>query len=135
MSLQHFILEDQYHPHIRSFSILEEASEVFNNRILLPDPSPEVLINFGAPLIWEMENGSQVELPHAILFRSQTKPLKIYATGSCRFIGITLPAWEPRLLVDERIDLTEAPITPLEGIWKDLTHLLEATYRQRGAME
>jgi hypothetical protein len=128
MSLQHFILEDQYHPHIRSFPILEEASEVFNNRILLPDPFPEVLVNFGAPLIWEMENGSQVELPSALLFRSQTKPLKIYARDSCRFIGITVPAWEPRLLVDERIDLTETPITPLEGIWQDLTHLLEATY-------
>src|SRR5262245_47499708 len=101
MSLQHFILEERYHPHIRSFSILEEPSEVFNNRILLPDPLPELLINFGGPMIWEMENDSRVELPRALLFRSQTKPLKIYATGPCRFIGITIPAWETRLLVDE----------------------------------
>ena len=135
MSLQHFILDNRYHPRIRSFSVLEEPQDVFNKRILIPDPSPQLLINFGAPMIWETENGSQVELPDAVLFRPQTKPLKIFATGFCRFIGITLHAWEPRLIVDERIDLTETPLTPLEGIWQDLTLLLEATFRQRGAME
>ena len=135
MSLQHFILEELSHPDVRSFSILEEHQDAFNNRILLPDPSPQLLINFGAPLIWEMENGSQVELSDAILVRSQTTPLKIYVTGSCRFIGITLQACEPRLLVEERIDLTGKPIIPLEGIWQDLTRLLEATFRRRGALE
>jgi hypothetical protein len=120
MSLQHFILEELLHPDIRSFSILEEDQDVFNNRVLLPDPSPQLFINFGAPLIWEMENGLQVELPTAILVRSQTTPLKIYVTGSCRFIGITLQAWKPRLLVDEQIDLTGKPIIPLEDLWKRL---------------
>jgi len=132
MSLQHFILEDLSHPYIRTFSIFEESAEVFNNRILLPDPSPQLLINFGAPFIWEMENGSQVELPEAILFRSQINPVKIYSTGSCHFIGVSLHAWEPRFLLDEQIDLTGALILPLEGIWRDFTHLLKGTFHRRG---
>lgn len=135
MSLYYFNLEARYHPHIRSFSILEEPSEVFNKRIILPDPSPILLVNFGGPIIWEMENGSQVEVPYAMLVRAQTKPLKVYATGSCHIIGVNLHTWGLRFLVDEQTDLTATPIIPLVGPWRDLTHLLVATFRQRGAIE
>jgi hypothetical protein len=61
MSLRYFAPQSSLHPHVRSFAILEEPATVFNKRIILPDPHPVLLINFGAPFIWEMENGTQVE--------------------------------------------------------------------------
>src|ERR1044071_8150625 len=98
MSLRYFIPQSSLHPHVRSFAILEEPHTVFNKRIILPDPHPALLINLGAPFFWEMETGTQVELPPAFFIMSQTRPLKIRAKGACNALALNLAPWGNRSL-------------------------------------
>jgi AraC-like DNA-binding protein len=135
MSLRYFAPQSSPHSHVRSFAILEEPQTVFNKRIILPDPHPALLINFGAPFIWEMDSGTQVELPHAFFIMAQTRPLKIRATGPCHAIGLNLAAWATRLLVDEQITLADSQIIPLGAAWRDVTRLLQITFQRRGDIE
>jgi AraC-like DNA-binding protein len=135
MSLRYFIPQSLLHPHVRSFAILEEPDFVFNKRIILPDSHPALLINLGAPFIWEMDNGTEVELPRAFFIGVQTKPLKLRATGMCHTIGLNAAPWGTRFLIDEQADLAKSPIVPLNGVWQDLTRTLELTVRQRGDVE
>jgi len=135
MGLRHFTPNPSLHRYVQSFSILEEHQAVFNKRIILPDSSPQLLINFGAPFIWDVTNRSQVELPRAFLVWASTGPLRIRATGPCYFIGVNFYAWGLRFLVDERINLAAGPIIPLDHDWPDLFRLLEKTLRQRDDIE
>ncbi|MEP7288796.1 MAG: AraC family transcriptional regulator [Chloroflexota bacterium] len=135
MSLRYFIPQSSLHPHVRSFAILEEPQTVFNKRIIFPDSHPALLINLGAPFMWEMESGTEVELPRAFFIGVQTKPLKLRATGPCHTIGLNVAAWGTRFLVDEQADLERLPIIPLGGAWRDLTQLLETTSHQRDDIE
>jgi len=100
--------------------MIEEPHTVFNKRIKIPDSFPVIFINFGAPFIWEMENGTVVELPRRVLVNVQTKPLNIRATGWCQAIGLTLSPWATRFFVDDHVDLAAQPVTPLGGVWHDL---------------
>jgi AraC-like DNA-binding protein len=122
-------------PFVRSFSILEESQAAFNNRIILPDPYPALVINFGAPFACDMGQSRPVELPRAFLTRAQTEPPKVQATGPCHAIILSLHAWGARFLVGEQIDLAATPIVSLAGVGRDLIHLLEHTLRHRGDTE
>lgn len=135
MSLRYYAPQGWSHPYIRSFSILEESQAVFNKRIILPDSYPELIINLGSHLFWEMGNSTKIKLPRAFLVWAQIRPIKIYASGSCHVIGVNLDAWGLRLLVDEQIDLSKTPIIPLGDNWLGLPHLLQATIRSRGDIE
>jgi AraC-like DNA-binding protein len=135
MSIRYFAPQSSLYPHVRSFAILEEPHTVFNKRIILPDPHPALFINFGAPFIWEMENGTQIELPRAFFVMAQTRPLKIRATGSCHAIGLNLAAWATRLLVDDEVTLADSQIIPLGAAWQDATRLLQTTLQRRGDIE
>jgi AraC-like DNA-binding protein len=135
MSMRYFTPPTAARPNVQSFTILEESGVDFNARILLPDPSPQLIINLGAPLIWEMQPGAHLELPRAWIALPQTRPLHLHATGSAHLIGINLYAWGPRFLVDEGIDLTAAPVIPLDGAWRDLTALVDTTHSRRGDLE
>ncbi|MBX3083467.1 MAG: helix-turn-helix transcriptional regulator [Anaerolineae bacterium] len=135
MSLRYFIPQPTLFPHVHSFATLQEPKTVFNKRIILADPHPALLINLGAPFVWETENGTQVELPPVFLIRAQTKTLKLRATGSCLAIGLNLKAWGTRLLIDEHVDLAASPIIMLDSAWHDLWHLLKATLAKYGESE
>src|SRR5262249_45336958 len=117
MSLRYFIPQSSLNPHVRSFAILEEPQLVFNKRIILPDSHPALLINLGAPYVWEMESGTQIELPRAFFIGVQTRPLKIRATGPCYTLGLNLAPWGTRFLVGEHADLSGLPVIPLDGDW------------------
>lgn len=104
------------------------------SRLMLPDPIPTLLINCGAPLIWEQENGLQVELPRAVLVPLQTKPLTVRATGYMQAVGLNLFAWGTRSLLDENADLS-APLIPLNDQWQDRARTLETVFNQRGEAE
>jgi AraC-like DNA-binding protein len=135
MSLRYYVPQSSLYPHVRSFAILEEPAAVFNKRIILPDSYPALMINLGAPLLWELDSGRQVELPPAFLVGIQTRVLKMKATGPCYTLGLNLSAWGTRFLLDEHTSLTEAPIIPLDQSWRDLARLLERTSEQRGDLE
>jgi AraC-like DNA-binding protein len=135
MSLRYFMPHLPLQSFIRSFSILEEPQTVFNKRLIVPDSFPALLVNLGAPFIWEMDNGMGVELPNAFFVRAQTHPLKIRATGACLAFGLNLMAWGSRFFVGEQVDLSSAPIVPLDGRWRELAPLLASTFATHGDHE
>lgn len=135
MSLRYYTSQGWSHAYIRSFSVLKESPAAFNQRIILPDSYPELILNLGSRLFWEMGRGAKVELPRAFLVWAQTHPLKIIASGTCHVVGVNLNAWGLRSLVDEQTDLSRTPVIPLEGAWQGLPHLLAATIRSRGDLE
>jgi hypothetical protein len=67
MSLRVFRPPPSLEPYLRSIIMVEEPHTVFNKRIKIPDSFPVIFINFGALLIWEMDNGASVELPRTVL--------------------------------------------------------------------
>jgi len=135
MSLRVFTPSLPLQSYLRSFITIDEPYTVFNQRITMPDSYPVIFINFGAPFVWDMENGSSVELPRAIFVGLQTKPLKIRATGWCQAVGLVLLPWAIRLFVADGVDLAAKPIIPLNGVWDDFIPLLRTTISQRGDTE
>jgi AraC-like DNA-binding protein len=117
---------------VRFLGVFEEAETSFNRRIHMPDSHPGLLINVGAPLILEEDDGTLVELPRAFFGGIQKRHVKIRATGKCQYIGLDMYAWGTRFLIDEHVNLAAMPIVPLEGIWNDFAQTLEATF-QRGS--
>lgn len=120
---------------IRSFSILQEPETVFNKRIIVPDSFPALLINLGAPFVWERENGEPIQLPDVFFVRPQPRVLRLRATGFCQAIGVNLFAWDSRFFVGEQVDLKSSPIIPLDGIWQDFSRLAGVTFSSRGEKE
>ncbi len=123
-------------PDVKYLFVGEGQEAEFNQRPpALPDPFPMLLINCGAPLLWEQENGLRVELPRAVFFPLQTKPLKtLWSAGDMQAIGLNLFAWGTRSLLDTGTDLS-ATIIPLNEQWQDRARTLEKIFHQRGEIE
>ena len=121
----------QFASSIRFLGIFEESEASFNHRIHMPDSHPGLLINVGAPLVLEEDDGTLTELPHVFFGGIQNRHLKLHATGKCQYIGLDMYAWGTRFLIDEQVDLATTPIVPLTGVWNDFAQTLEATF-QRG---
>jgi AraC-like DNA-binding protein len=125
----------QYASSVRYLGVFEESEASFNRRIHMPDTHPGVLINVGAPLILEGDDGTLIELPRAFFGGIQNRHLKLRATGTCRYIGLDMYAWGTRFLIDEQVNLATTPIVPLTGIWNDFAQTLEATFQRDGETE
>lgn len=121
---------------VRLMNVLNNTEENFNQRLHVPDSYPGLIINLGAPLVVEMDDGTSAELPQVFfgrLFSARIKRIRV--TGPHQCISFDLFAWGSRVLVGEHIDLASNPIVLLDGIWKDLAQRLVTVFHQRGAVE
>lgn len=126
----------QFPSSVRFLGIFEESEADFNRHIHMPDSYPGLVINVGAPLILEEDDGTRVELPSAFFAGVfPNRHLKLRATGKCQYIGLSMYAWGTRFLIDKQVNLSAMPIVPLDGIWNDFTRTLEATFQRSGQVE
>ncbi len=120
---------------VRYMGVVDETEETFNQHLHV-DSYSGLIINLGAPLAIEMDDGSLTELPKVFFKRAPFSAIrKVRATGPARCIGFDMFAWGSRVLVDEHVDLTANPIVSLDGIWNDLAQRLVSTFQQRGGPE
>jgi hypothetical protein len=125
----------QFASSVRFLGIFEEGESTFNRRIHRPDSHPGLMINIGAPLILEEDDGRRIELPRVFYGGIQNRHLKIHASGECQYIGLDMYAWGTRFLIDEQVDLAATPIVPMGGIWNDFAQTLESTFQRDGGAE
>jgi AraC-like DNA-binding protein len=115
---------------IKCFWTLEEPRELYNRDAILPDSYVELIVNIGAPLLWETEHGTH-ELPSVFLLGLQKKPLKLHTTGLSQLVAMRLYAWSVIPLLDLNVALGETPIIALDETWQKLAPML-ATKAARG---
>jgi AraC-like DNA-binding protein len=127
MSLRYYRPQSARLNFVESFGILDEPQAAFNQRCLLPDSRPVVLINLGAPLLWE-----GTSLPRVVFLPAQARLLRLWASGATHTLGLHLAGWAMRLLVDEPVDPRAAPIVPLGGDWSRLAAALAGTLQRQG---
>src|SRR5689334_2640442 len=133
---QHFYHPpDILRPTVKSLTVLEEPRETFNRRLVLPEPYPGVLFNFGAPFVWLRDDGTRFELPPVFFSGLHMRPLNVFASGPCRAVGFNLMAWGARALVDPHADLNASPVIPLAGPWLDLAAALRTALDHHGETE
>ncbi|HVU13201.1 MAG TPA: helix-turn-helix domain-containing protein [Phototrophicaceae bacterium] len=121
----------------RYLGIIEEPAASFNRRMHMPDSHPGLAFNFGAPLLTETGDGKQVELPR-VFFGSvsiQKARFRVWATGTCRYVGVDMHAWGTRYVIGDQVDLMATPVVPLGGVWEDFAQTLEATFQRQGEAE
>jgi AraC-like DNA-binding protein len=129
MEFRYFTSESAL-PHVRAMWTREATIQHFNERFpALPDAFPMLAISRGAPLVWKMPNGIEVELPPAVFFRPQYHALNIDVRGDFKVIGLNVFAWGTRFVVDEQIDLG-APVVPLDEPWQDFARSLNSVLDQ-----
>jgi AraC-like DNA-binding protein len=99
---------------------------------ILPDAHVELIFNCSAGHFLELPSGEQVEMPRVCLNGLQNRPLRFRMQGACHFISVRLNAWAMRHFVDLPNDIQSPCAIPLNHVWKDFSHTLEATMQRSG---
>ena len=121
---------------IKCFWILEEPQATYNRDIVLPDSYTELIINCGAPLVWQDEAGKDIQLPRIFLKQLTTIPLRFKVQGDvCQLISIRLYTWKATSILSTVSSQTYTPILSLDNHWQHLAHHIEKKVRHYGYME
>jgi AraC-like DNA-binding protein len=132
MQFRYFTSESAL-PHVRAMWTSEATVQDFNQRFpALPDPFPMLALSFGAPPVWTMPNGVEVELPPTVFFRPQYQALNVNIRrghGNFKAIGLNIFAWGTRFVVDGQIDIG-MPVVPLDEYWQDFARSLSGVLEQ-----
>jgi AraC-like DNA-binding protein len=115
--------------------LLEEPQEIFNRDCIVSDSYVELILNCGAPLVWEPQHGQQIELPQAFVIRLHTQPLRLRATGLCQIIGIRFYAWSVLPLLESNRYTRQLPFFEVAQGWQAFAQSLRQTVHQRGYAE
>ncbi len=105
MTQHHFTPDPTLQGDIRTFWTLEETAEEFNSSDIFPDSYMELIINCGAPIVYE-EDGKILELPRVLLNPLQSKPARARAKGVAQLVSVSLYPWAVRSLIGTEPDLT-----------------------------
>src|ERR1700686_2381805 len=88
--LPHSSLQD----YVKCFWILErEYTREDPNEDVTPDAFIELIFNFGAPYVLQMENRPEREMPMAFLVGLQQKPLRFRSSGTVKLLATRFYAW------------------------------------------
>lgn len=117
------------------FWALDEAQHIYNRDDILPDANIEVVVNCGAPLVFETDNGSYIELPRVLINGVQQRPLKLRALGQCQLVGMRLYPWTLSALIGEQAFSTNTPLTGVSGEWQKFAQSLEKVVCRDGQVE
>lgn len=123
------------HSFALNYWYLEEDQAIYNRDFIVSDSYVNLVINCGAPLLWEPKPGQQVPLPQAFVIGIHTQPLSIRATGRCQIIGIQSYAWSIRSFLSRSLSLRSGLIFEADIHWQVLAHSLRRTVDHHGYVE
>lgn len=121
---------------VRCFWMLEDTQVNYNNKDIVPDPFVELVVNCGAPFVWESEDGTSVEMPRVYVNSLQTRPLRMKATGPVQCIFMRLYPWAAHPIIDAQTPVENSSIFVLDNKeWRDVATAIERTLRLHGYNE
>lgn len=93
----------------------ENANDEETGDAALPDGSPELIINLGAPFEYVAADGTRIRQPRAFLVGQITRPFVVQPTGTVDLIAVRFEAYGATLVCDDLAPLTDswAPIEAL----------------------
>lgn len=119
---------------VSCFWALEQDQESYNREVYLPDAYVEVIINVGAPLLLESEQG-MLELPRAFVNPLQNKPLRIRAVGLCQMISMQVYPWAIKPILNIEADPSDVHVIGLDADWQRFAEYLTGIVAHRGYTE
>jgi AraC-like DNA-binding protein len=114
---------------------LEEEAITYNRDSIMPDSYVELVINCGAPLYIETDNGTRIDMPQVFLNGIQRKPLHLYSEGMCHFVSVKMYPWAVNPLLGIQANQTNETITPLDSRWQTFGKSVAATLQAKGYNE
>lgn len=114
---------------------IEEEQGIYNRDGIMPDSYANLIINCGAPLLWEPTPGQQVRLPQVFVIGLHTQPLSLRATGLCQLIGFQAHSWSLRTFVDGNVLLHRHSLLEANDRWHVFARGLRHTLQHRGYRE
>jgi AraC-like DNA-binding protein len=122
-------------PDVKFIWALEEEVETYNRDTIIPDSYVELIINCGAPLYLETDEGQHIDLPRVFLNGLQRKPLRLRTTGLAQFVAMRLYPWAINPLIDIQATRSASVLTPLDSAWQAFGKTLAATVQHSGYEE
>lgn len=119
---------------VHVFWHLEGAQEVYNQRDIVPDSYRELIINLGAPILFETGRGL-VRMPRVFLCPLQQRPHRFFALGACQIIGISMYPWTVPTLLGEAAALESTSHVALGTAWQDFAAHLDLVAHRLGPAE
>jgi AraC-like DNA-binding protein len=116
---------------VNCFWALEQDQASYNREVYLPDAYVEVIINVGAPLLLESDQG-MIELPRAFVNPLQTKPLRLRTTGFCQLISMQLYPWAVKPVLNIEADPSTVHVIGLDADWQRFAETLTQIVAHRG---
>ncbi len=114
---------------------LEEDAKTYNRDRIIPDSYVELIINCGAPLYLETDDGLRLDMPHVFLNGIQRKPLQLRTEGFCQFVAMKIYPWAVNPLLGIQANQTNDAITPLDSHWQAFGKSVRATVQSAGYEE
>jgi len=122
----------QLQPDVKSIWALEEDATTYNRDSVMPDSYVELIINCGAPLYMQMEDGARINVPQVFLNGIQRKPLHLRSEGMCHFVSLKMYPWAVNPLLGVQANHTSETITPLDSQWQTFGKSIAATLQAKG---
>jgi AraC-like DNA-binding protein len=125
----------QLQPDVKFIWSLEEDLETYNRDNINPDSYVELIINCGAPLYLQTNDGARIDLPRVFLNGLQRKPLRLRTTGLCQFVAMKMYPWAVNPLIDVQANHSAGSITALDSTWQNFGSTIVATVQHSGYEE
>jgi AraC-like DNA-binding protein len=125
----------QLQPDVKFIWSLEEDLETYNRDNINPDSYVELIINCGAPLYLQTNDGARIDLPRVFLNGLQRKPLRLRTTGLCQFVAMKMYPWAVNPLIDVQANHSAGSITALDSTWQNFGSTIAATVQHSGYEE
>lgn len=117
---------------IQCFWAVEESYKPLNpSDNLLPDLYRELVINCGAPVLLETDDGAAIELPRVYLNGLQHQPLCIRPTGPLHIVGVRFYPWAAHAFLATQPLLSHTSIAPLPQAWDGLASTIATSVERQ----
>jgi hypothetical protein len=117
---------------VKSIWGLEEEASTYNRDSVMPDSYVELIINCGAPLYMQTDDGARIDVPQVFLNGIQRKPLHLRSEGMCHFVSVKMYPWAVNPLLGVQANHTNETITPLDSHWQVFGKSVAATLQAKG---
>jgi AraC-like DNA-binding protein len=112
--------------HVKCFWILErEYTAEHPAEDVTPDGFIELILNLGTPYRLHSDDGSDREMPRAILMGLQSRPLRFLCAGTVRLVAARFFAWGSLPLLADRAHGVKELTTALGREWDDMAARIE----------